>query len=452
MLVSVVLAAGVTGCTSGDRVKDASITVSPAIGLMDQPVRVSMAGLRADHAATVTATAKDVIGVTWSSAADFRTSADGTLSLNQAPVAGSYAGANPMGLFQFMAPDDPRPLGFGSPLSGTYVVRLEAKVDGRTVATATATRRSPQAVGVTTKKLTVPADGLYGVLYRPKDTTTRKPALLVFGGSEGGLSYPVQEKAALLAAHGYPTLALAYFDAPGLPKDLAAIPLEYFRTALTVLRAQPGVDTDHLLVTGRILGRRGQPAGGGHVPGPGQRGDRRGAQLLRRRGAVHEDQVVLDPERTGAAVRAGQPVRRAGSGGGPEDHIPVDRIRGPILLACGELDLEWPSCRNVDDITDRLKGRAGVRVLRYHDAGHYIGVFPPYSSTTDAALTRTGGTTRRHRGGQPRPAHQGPGSTGQPVARPPEEAAPGPPDLLRGRGSDLIGRVDQAGLRKRLRP
>jgi hypothetical protein len=77
----------------------------------------------------------------------------------------------------------------------------------------------------------------------------------------------------------------------------------------------------------------------------------------------------------------------------PKTYIPVDRIRGPILLACGELDLEWPSCRNVDDITDRLKGRQDVRVLRYRDAGHYIGAFPPYTSTTDEALTRTGGTT-----------------------------------------------------------
>ena len=29
---------------------------------------------------------------------------------------------------------------------------------------------------------------------------------------------------------------------------------------------------------------------------------------------------------------------------------------------------------------------------RYRDAGHYIGTFPPYSSTTDEALSRTGGT------------------------------------------------------------
>lgn len=62
------------------------------------------------------------------------------------------------------------------------------------------------------------------------------------------------------------------------------------------------------------------------------------------------------------------------------------------MLACGELDLEWPSCRNIDDVVRRLKGRPGVTVLRYPDAGHYIGVYQPYTSTTEAALTRTGGT------------------------------------------------------------
>src|SRR5215470_8626693 len=99
ILVGVVLAAGAAACTSDERVDHASITVSPAIAPMDQPVRVSVAGLRADHPATVTATAKDVVGVTWSSSAQFRAGGDGTLSLDQAPVGGSYSGANPMGLF-----------------------------------------------------------------------------------------------------------------------------------------------------------------------------------------------------------------------------------------------------------------------------------------------------------------------------------------------------------------
>ena len=393
MLVGVVLAAGVTGCTSGDRgVDDASISVSPAIALMDQPVRVSVAGLGAGRTATVTATAKDVVGVTWSSSAEFRASGNGTLSLDQAPVGGSYSGANPMGLFQFMAPDDPRPLGFGAPLSGSYGVRLEVRVDGRTVATATATRRSPQAVGVTTTKLTVAADGVYGVLFRPKDATTRKPALLVFGGTEGGLSQPVQVNAALLAAHGYPTLALAYFAAPGLPKDLAAIPLEYFRKALTILRAQPGVDTDHLLVTGASWGGEASLLVAATHPDlvngviaevPNSYVD--AAPFTRKRSSWTLDGRELP---FAPASQFGAPAAEVD----PKAYIPVDRIRGPILLACGELDLEWPSCRNIDDITTRLQGRQGVTVLRYRDAGHYIATFPPYASTTDAALSRTGGT------------------------------------------------------------
>jgi len=392
MVVSVALVAGVTGCTSDDRMDAPSIAVAPAVALMDQPVRVSMAGLGADRPATVTATAKDAVGVTWSSSADFRTGGDGTLSLDRAPESGSYSGANPMGLFQFMTPDDPRPLGFGSPLSGTWEVKLEVKVDGRTVATATATRRSPQAVGVTTRKLTMPADGVYGVLYRPKDTTTRKPAVLVFGGSEGGLSYPVQVKAALLAAHGYPTLALAYFDAPGLPEDLAAIPLEYFRKALTVLRAQPGVDTGHLLVTGASWGGEGSLLVAATYPGlvngviaevPNSYVDVAPFTKKRSSWTVNGRELPFAP-----ANQFGAPAAEVD----PKTYIPVERIRGPILLACGELDLSWPSCRNVDDITDRLKGRQGVRVLRYRDGGHYIGVFPPYSSTTDAALTTTGGS------------------------------------------------------------
>ena len=238
----------------------------------------------------------------------------------------------------------------------------------------------------------MPADGVYGVLYRPKDTTTRKPALLVFGGSEGGLSYPVQEKSALLAAHGYPTLALAYFDAPGLPKDLAAIPLEYFRKALTILRAQPGVDTDHLLVTGASWGGEGSLLVAATYPDlvngviaevPNSYVDV--APFTRKRSSwtLNGEELPFAP-----AGQFGAPAAEVD----PKTYIPVDRIRGPILLACGELDLEWPSCRNVDDITGRLKGRQGVSVLRYRDAGHYVGTFPPYTSATDEALSRTGGT------------------------------------------------------------
>lgn len=46
-------------------------------------------------------------------------------------------------------------------------------------------------------------------------------------------------RTASLALNGYPALALAYFQEPGLPQCLCAIPLEYFARAARWLRAQP---------------------------------------------------------------------------------------------------------------------------------------------------------------------------------------------------------------------
>jgi hypothetical protein len=153
-----------------------------------------------------------------------------------------------MGLFTLMA----RPPGsatdwFLYPEAG-YDVTLQASVGGRVVATATVRRQGPVAVGVVKKQLRPSSGGIYANLYLPKHTAVRRPAVLVLGGSDGGLT--TSFAAALLAAHGYPSLALAYFKAPGLPEDLNNIPLEYFTKALRVLRAQPGLDHRHVLVAG----------------------------------------------------------------------------------------------------------------------------------------------------------------------------------------------------------
>jgi pimeloyl-ACP methyl ester carboxylesterase len=199
-------------------------------------------------------------------------------------------------------------------------------------------------------------------------------------------------KAALLAAHGYPALALAYWKAPGLPQELERIPLEYFRKALTVLRAQAGVDRSHVLVTGASWGGEGSLLVAATYPdlvhgviaevpnsyvdaAPFQRG--------------HGSSWTLHGKDLPFAERRlfGSPAASVD----PRSWIPLDRIRGPIMLTCGELDLVWPSCRNLDDIVDRLPGREDLTVLRYPRAGHYVGPIQPYTPVTDALLTSSGG-------------------------------------------------------------
>ena len=102
----------------------------------------------------------------------------------------------------------------------------------------------------------VTANGLVADLYRPAGVRSRLPAIILLGGSEGGLGAAAARDARLIAQHGYAVLQLAYFDAPGLPKHLGLIPLEYFKTAIDWLSAQPSVDPHRIGVEGGSIGTK----------------------------------------------------------------------------------------------------------------------------------------------------------------------------------------------------
>jgi dienelactone hydrolase len=397
LIALVMVVAGPAGCTGGRERAEAraSMSVSPQVALVDEPVTVVVRGLGAGARTTVTAKAVDAGGTTWSASAQFQATSAGEVSLAQPSLGGSYTGANPMGLFTLMAPPPgSAPDWFLHPAAG-YDVTLQASVGGRVAATATVRRQGPAAVGVVERRLRPARGGIYGNLYLPRNPAGRRPGVLVFGGSDGGLRTGVA--AALLAAHGYPSLALAYFKAPGLPRTLTNIPLEYFTRALGVLRAQPGVDPRQLLVMGDSRGGEAALLLGAHFP-----------QLVNGVVAGVPSSVVNPapwPD-TGkpAWTLHGRPLPAVSPSefgqpnppGKARAVIPVERIRGPILLACGELDVVWPSCAYVEAITARLGAHRfahPVTALRYRDAGHLIGGLTGYyASLTDDALTSFGGT------------------------------------------------------------
>ena len=254
-------------------------------------------------------------------------------------------------------------------------------------------------------------DGVFGN-YFPSKTGRPAPAILVLGGSEGGLGGAAMRDAIALQDAGYSVLQLSYFRSPGQPRDLLLVPLETFDIGLDWLKQQPDVDSDRLAVLGISVGAEA------------------GLLLSTRREDV--DAAVLGAPSNvawGASVWVPETNRdvplnsTAGwsVGGAPypfvpvneyttagfnaaldslsQDSnaiIPVERATHPILLVCGELDTLWPACRMSRLIRERSADRNGppIEILAYEEAGHYS-VGTPLPPDRDASiLEEFGGTAR----------------------------------------------------------
>jgi len=247
--------------------------------------------------------------------------------------------------------------------------------------------RLAAAAGVREQELRPTTSGFYGDFFAPPPGSPTRPGVVIFGGSEGGLSTTTE--AGLLASHGYPTLALAYFGEPGLPQTPQNIPLEYFVTALRWLARQPGVDAHALVVDGISRGSEAALLLGADFP-----------QLVHAVIALVPGDVALcgiapvagrrSPCAGPAWTLGGRPVPYTNDFGTPypSDHpdavIQVEHINGPILLDCGGIDMVWPSCSFAGAIQQRLAGfdfRFAHELFTYPEAGHGVGFSVPYDPT-----------------------------------------------------------------------
>jgi dienelactone hydrolase len=365
-LLAAALVAGCGGHSTGER--RVSLTVQPASGLADAPVAIDVRGLRAHGRATLRARWSAFGGHEWTSSMPLRATAAGAVTLRGVDGTRFLWGMSPVGQpwkHPFFSP----------PASGPSGVALSVTVDGRTVARATLSRRvTPPSVRV--RELTTRRDGIDGVLFTPR-VHTRRPAAVVFGGSEGGNT--MVDVAGLLAAHGYPALSLAYFGQPGLPSQLVRIPLEYFARAVRVLRRAPEVDPAHVVVMGTSRGGEAALLLASTFP-----------RLIHGAiGLVPSDSVYPAPA---ANLRAWTLHGRAV----PLEQIPVERISGPVLTAGAGDDRVWSSKESVAQIEHRLTAhhfRFAHRGLTYERAGHLVGTALPYqpTSTQQAGF---GGTPR----------------------------------------------------------
>ncbi|MBJ7501903.1 MAG: hypothetical protein JHC57_19265 [Sphingopyxis sp.] len=227
--------------------------------------------------------------------------------------------------------------------------------------------------------------------YYPASGTGPHPAILLLGGSEGGLASDVRAQALLLQAEGFGVLQLAYHNAPGKPAKLKNIPIEDFTRGLDWLKKQPGIDPARIGIVGYSKGAEAGLLVATRYPGIR-------AVALGMPSSVVWDGMSGENYMLGSFSSSwsakGEPVPHLAYKGRPDDRglmavfegglkeldenpaaiIPVERYKGRLLLVCGESEKLWPSCPMTDQIVARAarQGGAAPIVLRYKDAGHAV--------------------------------------------------------------------------------
>jgi len=406
--VVAVLLAGCGG--SASHLAPARITVTPASALYDVSRSIVVSRLAPGQVVTISATSPRPGGL-WSASATYKANGAGVVDLARAaPGSGSYHGVSPMGLFWSQ-----HLVGAGGAANGLTVTTLAVRAGGQRIGAAAVTQRLV-GPGVAEHTERLAKVGFVGDYFTPPGSG-RRPAVIVWGGSEGALgSSPAW--AAMLASHGIPALGIAYFDEPGLPCALDDIPLEYFEKAIKWLRSQPGVDPRRAWILSVSRGSEADLLVAAHWPAlvhgviaaapssvvwgaiSGQCRSRGfTAWTLHGRpldSATAETAYTRNPD----GSVSGRSAFLSGLAGpdAAAARIPIERFKGPVMLISGGEDQLWPSTVFADRIMASLQHDPARHVdLNYPGAGHLVFGIPSTPAAIEqnnagGALLDLGGT------------------------------------------------------------
>jgi len=369
--------------------QSAQLRITPESLLQDERFQITLEGAPPRQQVTIRA---DGNSGQWHSSAAYRTDDRGRVEV-----------ADPMKLISSAIGDRPPA---EAPATGVQRWTFTAEVDGRSIASRTIVRR---ATAENVRIVPVRERGLVGTALYPPGAGPH-PAIIFLPGSQGGIP-GLGGPAGGLAARGYVVLALAYFNAEGLPPILQNIPLEYFSTAVEWLKAQPAVDATRLGVFG--VSRGGELAlllGAtyptafrvvvadvpSNVVWPGLSTDEEvPAWTLNGKPVpavpahfTAEDRAMSGRERFMQRLQNPAAVARA--------EIPVERIASPLLMFSGKDDQIWPSDLFAARVVERLKAHQftyPVEHYSYDAAGHMI--TRPFVPTSDVRQVRLHPVSKR---------------------------------------------------------
>lgn len=384
------------------------LLVSSPRGLIFEPIEIRSEGHLPGERVEITAHLTDDCQLEWISHGHFVADCKGAIDLATAPSeSGSYIGLDPSGLFWSMSPDGSgdRSKLLSSNAPEHQIGRPQYPIDKPVVISLSSRGQSSQAtanavievrhlaVGIGVEEL---ASGrLRGKVYRWEDRTKQRGAILVLGGSGGGIE---QRFAPALASLGYDVVCLAYFAYSDLPPSLCEIPLEYFGECLAWM--QGALSPKAVAVQGTSRGGElalllasefvEEIAGAvGVVPmfcvTPGWTSESVECSAWSLKGKAlpyppsKDSMTVADMQ--SLAKTPDEPIELASDFRKNLDTIdarerygiPVEKINGPVLLISGVEDSMWPSHWACQIIANRLRKNGFSKEYRHvalRETGH----------------------------------------------------------------------------------
>jgi hypothetical protein len=233
-------------------------------------------------------------------------------------------------------------------------------------------------------------NGLISKWHMPGNVNGKVPGIICFGGSEGGI-FGANIIAEKFSRNNYVALAVAYFGIDNLPKELENIPLEYFEKAFALMKSNPMVDTNKMVVIGASRGAELALLLASRYPN-----DIKAVIAIAPSSYVFQGYTPHDwTRRNSTWTYNNQPLpfiptlyekfeksnnilEMFKSSISQTEYlekaaIEVEKINGPVLLISGEDDQLWPSSLMSEQIMKRLKEnnfRFMYKHLAYKNAGH----------------------------------------------------------------------------------
>ncbi|XP_001520078.2 acyl-coenzyme A thioesterase 1 [Ornithorhynchus anatinus] len=385
-------------CASAGHPRASSMAVSLSLQpssrcLWDEPVRVSVRGLRPGQAVTLRASLRDESGEPFRCQGLYRADEGGRLELDRSPaLGGSFSGLEPMGLIWALEPARPLWRLIKRDVRTPFAVELQV-LDGHDPSPgpllATAVHeRAFMAPGV--RRIPLREGKVRATLFLPPGPGPF-PGIIDLSGAGGGLS---EYRASLLAGHNFATLALAYYKYDDLPKEMKDLHLEYFEEAVEYLRKHPQVKGPGIGLLGRSKGGdlclsmasflKGITATvtiNGSVANVGAALHYKGTTI---------PPVGINPKRV-KITQSGlvdivdvlnSPLEEPDT----QSFIPVEKAECRFLFIVGQDDHNWKSEFLATEAAKRIQahGKEKPQIICYPGTGHYIE--PPYFPMCPASM------------------------------------------------------------------